>query len=202
MNSEADHTNYLKVAATEWCTSFITDAESSKFRDPMVDSECMKGIREDLITLNSETYPIQVIDIIRFIVEMCYHSVTRDPLYHPDLGQRKVWLLRHISMIYDVFCLGFADMCCTMNDERSIIDESQTVVEQIAEFKQARGTIRTDIVAKYPEVLSWVKLCGRNWVQGFEYIEGKIKYEERLDFYYDDDERLSNAAVFMTRNKR
>ena len=167
VNPEEDHqTNYLKAAAIRCCTSFRVAATSPNFTDPVLELGYIEMLMDYEIALQSQTDPLHVIDTILKIVDWCRNSLNFDLLYHPDLGHRKEVLMIHTSMIYDVFCLGFCNMACTMNNQLSIIDDNMTISDQIIKIKQSPRTIRQDTVAQYPELLAWVKLCGVNWVTG------------------------------------
>ena len=168
--ASTENIQYLKDATIFHCMHYCAQAVDPDLSGPMVHHHVIRDIENYSWSVQSETDPLIVIDMIRHIANDCYMGANRDPRYHRDWGERKQILLKTTKMIYSIFCLGFADICCTMKGGLSIIDPNASALAQILNINWSRTSNPRIQVEKYPRLLNWVDQTCDNWEEGLESI--------------------------------
>jgi hypothetical protein len=153
------HMQYLKNQAILELKCFGKEALDPKLSGPMLDPGNVEESDRMCDQIMSATDPIKLIDTIRIAATRCGAYVDAG-----GGGQRARCMLGSIGIVHYVFCLGFASICCTMNDGISIINECIPV--------QGHTLYIRRFVSRYPRLSRWVKLSGEDWMQAQDDIDG------------------------------
>ena len=165
------HLAYLKNAVTLYLTQYCADALNPTLTGRMPHADDMSHITNLLYVLQHEVDTFEFLSHVREIADYCKYVLYPDPLYHhEDWGERRQILLKSVELMYYVFCIGFADICCTMNGNPSIIDENRNALQHLMEIHLTDSSWRHVVLKRYPRLFEWINLSFLDWVNGLEEI--------------------------------
>jgi hypothetical protein len=149
------HMQYLKDSAMIPLNRVCRDALDPKFGHVTMDASNVLEIRKIGEMMMSTDNLFDLLDLIR-------ESVLRYVRMDFEDGERTRRFMTSMMMLYHVYCLGFVDVCCTMNGDPSVIDPNSHAPSQILDIEHS--------VLKYTRLSHWVTQSCVDWKKALNEI--------------------------------
>jgi hypothetical protein len=155
---------FLIVKAIRVIEKFCETAVNPELPGAMPDIASIDVLRDKKSLIVAASNSLTLLGIIRSatthmrqIVDTCKRLGVRREC------DRVACMMLDVPLLYKVFVLGFADICCTMDGGDTLINQEFILLDQ------NDWPCMYKAISKYPHLSDWVKLCnGEKWENGMD----------------------------------